>query len=81
LCLHWSYGWGDLAVKFIVVEIDDGGAQQWEWTGEKVAEYLMANQYWRQAGLKFAQQIAWVPGMAMSYPRGWVFCVHDDVRL
>ncbi len=68
-------------MKFIVVEIQEGGAQADEESRESVARYLDARRgYWRQARKEFLAR-EWHPGQCMSYPCGYIFCIHDNETL
>lgn len=68
-------------MKFVIVQIDDGGAQAWTVTDKaQVEQHLSSSQYWAEA-LKHFRSFDWSPGNAMDYPCGWLFSVHDHVEL
>lgn len=64
--------------QFIVIEIDDGGAQILLTSIERnvIAAYLGTSKHWFN-DLKRFNRINWEPGMWMKYPCGWIFCVKN----
>ncbi len=64
-------------MRFMVIEIQDGGAEAVleEVEGDAVIKYLThSSRTWKEALHCFTTK-AWKAGDWMVYPCGWIFCV------
>lgn len=62
---------------FLVVTINDGGADADKYTRNEVSALLHSNpKYWGKAAKKFDAQF-WVPGDMMEWPMGWIVCLRE----
>lgn len=60
-------------MKFIIIEVNDGGAERYTYSREEVAAYL---QPWNSDHMaEEFSRFAWKPGCWMEFPCGWIFCV------
>lgn len=64
-------------MKFIMIEISEGGADDWAVDYDDACNYLAKIEEWEAAHQEFATR-NWLPGRWMTYPCGWIFCVEDD---
>lgn len=62
---------------FVVVEINDGGADDWFGTTEQVEKYLASS---FDKDLDAFRAIDWKPGIAMTYSCGWIFMTSERVK-
>lgn len=63
-------------MNYIIVEVNDGGAEATDSDWDGVVSYL-SDESWKEARHKF-EHLAWSPGMWMEFPCGWIFCVKGD---
>jgi hypothetical protein len=65
-------------VNFIIIEINDGGAEATDSDRSGVVNHLNSWFGWLSYRDRFVAH-AWQPGEWMAYPNGWIFCVGREV--
>lgn len=62
-------------MKFLVIEVNEGGAGESYEEYEDVKKYLFDSGYWDAAYHAFVDHGWWSPGEFMDYPCGWIICI------
>jgi hypothetical protein len=69
------------APKFVLVEIEEGGATAVEHTAQEIVDYLLKEIHWHAAARTFLDDQVKEPGCVWKYPNGWIFCVDGSLTL